>query len=614
MRFLYPAFLFGGLAIAIPIVLHLLRRDIAPEVPFTAVRLLRKSPVEREEHRRLRDLLLLLARVVALLLLAAAFARPYLRGAAPVPVRIVAVDRSYSMGPGSRFAKALEQARSAVDGAARGERLAVLAFDDRVDVLAQPGGAADARAALASLSVGFGGTRYPPVFDKAMELAAGAPARLILVGDLQRAGWQDVSGATLPADWQLEVRDIGAMQDNLAVTSVAVDATRVVASVTNTGRRSRTSRVIAKLDGVVVARADATVDPGQRTEVPLAFKAPATGTLAVSVDDGDGLPADDVRYAALGARGTARVLIASSGERSGLFLSRALETSVDEESGFDSEVLPGSRVSTMTVEQMANYPVIAVLSTRSLERQARETLVKYVEGGGGLFVAAGPDVEASVMAALTEWQPPWSVNESPVERVAGMTLAATDLRHPIFRPFGALAANLGQVRFERAWRVAPDGWSVFARFSDGTPALLERPLGQGRVVLFASDVDRRWNDFPLHPAFVPFALESVRYVAGDRRQARDYTVAEAPPGTGPGPGVYRSTDNRMVAINVDPLEGRLDSMSAADFAGLVERSGVARSKAVELQARQTESRQSYWQYGLIVMIAALVAESFVGRA
>src|SRR6476619_961046 len=98
MAFLYPAFLIGALATAIPIVLHLLRRDVAPEVPFTAVRLLRRSPVERADRRRLRDLLLLAARVVALLLLAAAFARPYVQGATPgASLRIVAVDRSYSM-------------------------------------------------------------------------------------------------------------------------------------------------------------------------------------------------------------------------------------------------------------------------------------------------------------------------------------------------------------------------------------------------------------------------------------------------------------------------------------------------------------------------------------
>ena len=58
MSFLYPVFLAGAAAIAIPIVLHLLRRDLAPEVPFSAVRLLRNSPIERSKRRRLRDLLL----------------------------------------------------------------------------------------------------------------------------------------------------------------------------------------------------------------------------------------------------------------------------------------------------------------------------------------------------------------------------------------------------------------------------------------------------------------------------------------------------------------------------------------------------------------------------
>src|ERR687893_19025 len=99
MNFLYPAFLLGALAVAVPVVLHLLRRDVAPELPFTAVRLLKKSPVERSRRRRLRDLILLAARVAALLLLAAAFARPYFAAAAgAAPLRIVAVDRSFSMG------------------------------------------------------------------------------------------------------------------------------------------------------------------------------------------------------------------------------------------------------------------------------------------------------------------------------------------------------------------------------------------------------------------------------------------------------------------------------------------------------------------------------------
>jgi hypothetical protein len=144
--------------------------------------------------------------------------------------------------------------------------------------------------------------------------------------------------------------------------------------------------------------------------------------------------------------------------------------------------------------------------------------------------------------------------------------------------------------------------------------LLERAHGAGRVVLFASDLDRQWNDFPLHPGFVPFAIEALRYVGGDRRQARDYTVAQAPSGTPPVPGVYRDAGDRPFAVNVDTRESALDRMDIAAFEGMVPRSQQKASQAAEIQARQAESRQSYWQYGLALLIATLVAESVVGRA
>jgi len=616
MAFLYPAFLIGALAIAIPIVLHLLRRDVAPEVPFTAVRLLHRSPVERADRRRLRDLLLLVARIAALLLLAAAFARPYVQGAVPPPVRVVAIDRSYSMGAPGLFARALGLAREAIDQAASGERIAVVAFDDRADVLAPPGGAADARAALEGLAPGFGATRYGPVLQQALDLAAGAAGRLVIVTDLQRAGWEGESSPTLPTGWVLNVKDVMTLdvddvmkkeiRSNLAVTAATVDSGRVVAVIRNGGGAAHAGRVRAVLDGREVAAADYTAPPGAAIESAIPWRAPEAGTLTVVIDDAEGLPADNARFVALGSGRQSKPLIvagdATAGKPAALYLSRALATS----SGEDVEVVSGARVG----EKVSNYQGVALLSTRGLERPARERLVSYVKSGGGLFIAAASDLEVAVLAEMTGWQPALTA----VEQSGPLTLAATDLRHPIFRPFGALAANLGQVRFNRSWRVSPDGWSVVARFSNGSPALLERALGQGRVVLFASDVDRRWNDFPLHPAFVPFAIEALRYVAGDRRQPREYTVAQAPAGTPAVPGVYRDPDNRPFAVNVDTRESALDRMGSGDFEGMVHRSGVGTSQAAEKQAQQTESRQSYWQYGLALMIATLVAESVVGRA
>ena len=82
VSFLYPLFLVAAAAVAIPIMLHLLRRKTETVVDFPAVRLLDKTPVERQRRRRLRELILLALRVTALLLLALAFARPYLDSSA----------------------------------------------------------------------------------------------------------------------------------------------------------------------------------------------------------------------------------------------------------------------------------------------------------------------------------------------------------------------------------------------------------------------------------------------------------------------------------------------------------------------------------------------------
>ena len=198
MSFLTPLYLIGAALVALPIVLHLLRRDVAPPVPFTAVRLLQKSVVDRSRRHRLRDLMLLAARVGALLLIAASFARPYRAGAAPATrTTVVAIDRSFSMGTAAMLERARTLAREAIDGAA-GDRIAVIGFDDRADVLAAPGPASDARAAAAAIQPGVGATRYAAALDKAAELLANEPAgRVVVVSDLQRSGF-DLAGAVLP--------------------------------------------------------------------------------------------------------------------------------------------------------------------------------------------------------------------------------------------------------------------------------------------------------------------------------------------------------------------------------------------------------------------------------
>jgi hypothetical protein len=612
MNFLYPAFLIGGVAVAVPVVLHFLRRDVAPEVPFSAVRLLRRSPIARSRRHRLRDLLLLAARVIALLLLATAFARPYIIGGSSTStVRIVAIDRSFSMGAPGRFARALEIARHAIDDATAAERVAVVAFDDHAETIAAAGAAGTARAALGGLAPGFGATKYAEPLAKAVEIAAGDEGRLIVVTDLQHAGWETDEHAVLPGNLTLEVRDVGAPPANLAVTGIRVARERIVATVLNTATQARNGQVRIQRDGRSVAAAAYSVPPGAIADVPISYRAPTSGSISVSLDDPEGFVADNVRYAVLDPVLPKPVLLVTSGDASsGFFVSRALAAAAG--TGPDPIEVRTASGQSLPEVRASDYSAVLLLSDRGIERRTWESLTAYVDGGGGLVIAGSPEVDPTVLSSMFRWTPAIA---GPIDVAPSVTLSPTDQRHPIFRPFGPLAANLGQVHFSKAWNVAGENWDVVARLTDGRPALAERRQGQGRILLFASDADRRWNDFPLNPAFVPFVVETVRYASGTRDRGRDYVVGSAPPGADARPGVYRaSSDKRAVAVNVEPRESATAVLDAKAFAGMIEPVVTNQNATAGARAAHVEARQRYWQYGLLLMLIALVAESFVGRA
>jgi hypothetical protein len=259
--------------------------------------------------------------------------------------------------------------------------------------------------------------------------------------------------------------------------------------------------------------------------------------------------------------------------------------------------------------------VVVIFGTRGLERKGRELLGAYVRSGGGLLLTAGPDVEPSVIkealngVVRTSWR---TRDASPVR------LAPDDSRHPVFRIFGGIG-TLGNVAFERAGLVdVPDNADIVARFTDGSPALVEERTGNGRVLVFASDVNRHWNDFPLQPAFVPFVHEMLRYLAVARSSRTEYLVGDLPGEMGATPGVVRlkgqdGRGGRRVAVNVDPRESDPARMTADVFLAGVERLHSSAIRQTRERARDEEGNQRLWQYGLLMMTVALFAEGVLGR-
>ena len=166
--------------------------------------------------------------------------------------------------------------------------------------------------------------------------------------------------------------------------------------------------------------------------------------------------------------------------------------------------------------------------------------------------------------------------------------------------------------------IGAPGCQTLARLTTGEAALVDCAPGKGRALVFASDFDNEWNDFPLHSAFVPFLHESVRYLAGGTRPAGEYLGAAAPAGVPAKPGIATRAQPadaggtaRRVAINVDPAESEQGRLSAEEFQTAVTRLKDVSRSAPHLEASQQEEHQRIWQYVLAVMIATMIGGTFV---
>jgi hypothetical protein len=616
VSFLSPLFLAGALTAGVPLILHLLKREPEPRIKFAAVKLLKTAPVELTEKRRLREILLLALRVAALVLLALAFARPFFASGAARGadrVTIIAIDTSYSFSAPGRMERVRELATDALARVPGGERVGVVTFSDVADVVARPSAdRAFASAAIDGVNAGYGATRYRVGLNAAAQALGGARGTIVVITDLQESGWDVGDRASVPESAQIEIVDAGPPPPDLAITSVRVAGDRIVATVRNTDTRARDTRGHFFVDGRAAGDAPLSIPPNASAEV--AFAARGGGVAEITIDDPNGWQADNVRYLALGAASRPTVVtVTATGDsaRDAFYVHHALA------SGGAYQVVGVSGAQLGTSAAVAASPAaIVVLSTRGLERRGREALATYVRGGGGLLIAAGPDIDGEVIADVAGGAPLRIVMPGDA-KPSLRTLAPADVRHPVFQPFGANAATLGLVRFQTVARVGGDDCQTLARFTSGEPALLDCGSGDGRAMVIASDLNNRWNDFPLHPTFVAFLHEAVRYLSSARPHESEYLVGDAPAGVPRTPGIVSVTDagnlgrQRRVAVNVDPRETDPGRLTSADFQAAVTRLKDVGASEARVHASEQEDRQHLWQYALGLMLVALAFEGIV---
>jgi hypothetical protein len=656
MGLLAPWFLAGLAGLALPVYLHLLKRQTARPKPVSSLMLFESRTQSSTRHRRLRYFLLLSLRVAVLLLLILAFANPFIERNSAVLASnrlvLLVVDNSFSMRAGTRLADAKEGAMSVLGGkgAARAQ---VAAFGSQLRYMTQPiEDQGTLRAAVQAIQPGDGHGNFGELARAVRTLAESihTPIELHLFSDMQRsqlaAGFADM---TLSANVRLVLHAVTSKAlPNWTVESVDApgqvwgkDAkpVHVQAVIAGYGTPAAQRTVSLVVNGKTTASKTVTVAANGRApvefpalEVPYGFS-----RCEVRIDAADGFPADDLRrFAVQRSDPQKALLIHSYGDnRSPLYIGAALSAAA--QSAF---VVESINVNEAADRQPSNYAFVVLSDLNTMPSILENSLTGYVRAGGSLLIAAGTSAGGRLQIPIFGARIKETRDYSRVpDRF--LTVGSSDSSYPGV----GKADGWAGVKFFYALDVDPGDARVIVRLGDQTPLLMEKRIGEGRVMLLTSGLDNLTNDFPLHPAFVPFIEQTARYLAGSERQGgsrpvdaylelrnareraqgvevtdpegkRPLTLGEAASAqsfqlTEAGYYQLRLADGRQneVGVNPDPKESNLDVIPDDLLSLWQGKGGQSSSEATAGPQAHHKTPQALWWYIMLLLFLAAVAES-----
>lgn len=659
MGFLAPWFLAGLVGVGLPLYLHLLKRLKSTPRRWASLMFFEARTQSSTHHRRLDHLLLLALRLAWLVLLMLAFANIFVNRSTAAftsnRLMLLVVDNSFSMRAGTRLADAKAAAMTVLagKGAARGQ---VAAFGSGLRFMTQAIEDQSAlRAAVQAIQPGDGHGNFGELARAVRALAESTrtPIELHLFSDMQRSDLAgNFSDMALPANVKLVAHSvITKAQPNWTVESVDApgqvwgkDAkpVRVQAVIAGYGTPAAQRTVTLVVNGKATATKTIAAPANGRATVEFpALQVPyGFSRCEVKIDSADSFPADDLRRFAVERSDPQKVLLVHNygDNRSPLYIGAALSAAA--QSAFSLESI---NVNEAADRKASNYAFMILSDPSALPSLLEHSLSDYVRSGGSLFIAAGTTAGSRSQVPIFGAH---IIESRDYDRVPDryMAVGSSDSSFPGV----AKAGGWPGVKFFYALNVDPGDARVIVRLGDQTPLLLEKRIGEGRVVLLTSGLDNLTNDFPLNPAFVPFIEQTARYLAGSERQGgarpvdaylelrnakgeaqgvevtdpagkRPLTLGEAASAQSfqlSEAGYYqiRFASGRQdeIGVNADPKESDLDVIPD-DVLALWQGKGgpTSQEASASVAGAVTSSKtpQSVWWYVLLLAFAAAIAES-----
>jgi hypothetical protein len=592
MSLLIPFFLAAGALIGIPLALHFLRSKPRVEVIFPTLQFLGPTAVRETKMHRLRRWLTLLLRCLIILLVCAAFSRPFWTSSKESQGRavVIAVDNSFSMQATGRWESLRKWAMGQLAPLEPGDRAAILLMNPTPRWLVPMTSNTDqVHATLASLQPGYETTHYDAALRLAGDALIASGARemnLAWMGDEQQIGWKGVNfSQPLPAGVNLTFPPVpDPPKRQAAVTKVQWEGQGKSPSLRLTIAQfipdHDTRTLTVNSGGKVLATQQVTLDAGKENNVLV----PLTGIVSdqatgVRVElDADNLPADDRFYTVRDPDAQMRVMVTPlEGDPDEFdFLSQAINsTRAVVAAPFKAEALPD-----------ADWPVHTVVLVRGSKPFAAplvDRLNHFLAAGGMAWIFLNGS------SAQNDWlkQQHLAVTaEVPESDDNPLHLRNWDTSHPLLTPLAdSLPALLG-VEFYQGFSVEGVDATPLATWDDGNSAVAEVSREGRHFLVSGFDLNREATNWQ--------ASGSVR------------------PGQ---PGLYRYHDtmgDRYYAVNLKPEESDLTPWSTPDdLLALSVHAGSApetRPATVNLSREEAESQQRIWWWLLVLAVILILAE------
>lgn len=667
MAFLTPLFFFALVAVSIPVALHLIRRDKPPTIAFSSLRFFQPNTRKQFLFQKFRQWLLMLLRASVIILIVLAFARPFFAGSlsswtnmAPRSVAVL-VDTSMSMAYEDYLDRARNRAREILAELRPGDEATLIVFTDKARAVHGPTrDIASLQSVMdKALAPSFEATRYFPALRLADELLANSAivdGRIHLISDFQNSGMLDFEGS-----WRLSpgvdfvAENIArAGRSNLTVTGVKLPRLHgaqlsgdLLVRIRSTGTLCENkTEVQLSLNGKEHFRE--AVDLGEQSEtlvrLPLNLSGEGVHQGSIRIADKSFTP-DNAFYFTLDVPGKTPVLVVSGGGSGRWYEDEShwftLAASGHEQSPFAVTAVEQDSFSAAALD---DYRIVVLLNPGPLNEMQLQALEDFVMGGGSLLLApAGRSQPEAFNRQLGHLSPATLIRRGELDPGDYLLIADMKNNHPVLRPLG----RDWSARFNDFWSLkAHEGAEVLMRFDNGEPALVERTLGEGRSMIFASSLDLEWNNLPLQGIYLPFVHETLKYLSSAVEKKTFYQVNEVIPLTareskarllGPDeqvqalpegaesfalrvPGIYRyetSEQSLFYAVNIPLEEADLSAIAPELIYDQIvhpETSpGPSPALQIQLLKAELEKPQRLWWWLLLGVAVLLVVESLMAK-